>query len=114
MNEKYKLYALRSTEENIDALGKERFVRATAEYLLWYTEEEKPDNAIEVGAEYLTIPDIDWIRACNEILLIEQMWKQEKDIAAKMGARIEALETELKKQKESLENGTGTNIESDK
>lgn len=112
MNEGYKLYALRSTTENLEALVDERFTRATREYLLLYTTQEKPDNAVEVGLEHLSIADIQWLQACNEVLVMEQMWQHQQDIAAAMGERIEELEIELKKQKESLNNVRENSVES--
>lgn len=103
----YKLYALRTTPENIDAYGTERFIRATGEYLLLYTDKEKPENSIEVEGKHLSDADSKWLLDCNALLIIEHFQEQEEQIANAMGERVEALESLLREQKELIDNGTG-------
>ena len=112
MEKNYKIYALRPTAENMECLKDERFKRATKDYLLVYTADEKPKNSIRVVEENLSLDDTKWLFACNQLLLVEEFWEHEQDMAEAMGKRIESLEIALKEQKEIVDNGTDNKIQS--
>ena len=106
----YRLYALPLTATNINIASKARFSRATPSpvpgYVLIYTEGEKPDGAMEITKEQVNLlspADERWLFDSNAALIAEQIELHKPDILGGLAESIDALETELKKQKETLE-----------
>ena len=105
----YRLYALPLTSYNISIAARERFSRATPSpapgYVLIYTDSEKPDGATEITKErvkLLSPADERWLFDSNAALIAEQIELHRPDILGGLAESIDALETELKNQKETL------------
>lgn len=107
----YKLYAMEINRENIQAANAMRFCRITPFYILIYTHEDAPKNAIEVTqteTHRLTDNDEQWLLDCNLVILAEEAKKREVEIAADMKSRLERLEKALENEAENLKEGDGT------
>lgn len=106
----YKLFALPLTATNIAVAAQERFSRATPTpepgYVLIYTDSDAPNGAEEITKEsvgLLSAADERWLFDCNAALIAEQIELHKPDILRGISESIEALETELKKQKEDYD-----------
>ena len=105
---KYRLYAMPVNAKSVDMAQNERFSRATAWYVLIYTDSDTaPENSVEIDeneVNRLSSADRDWLLECNMELIVEDAKAREKEIAQSIGEKIKQLEIAL----ESAKNG-GTN-----
>ena len=107
--QKYKLYALPLTTENIMAAANERFSRATPTpepgYVLIYTNGEAPKGATEITEEHadlLSTADARWLMDTGAALAAEEIEKHKPEVLKGISESIEALEEELKRKKEEI------------
>lgn len=106
----YRLYALPLTLENIKVAAQKRFSRATPTpapgYVLIYTEEEQPEGSKEITKDQINLlspADEQWLFDSNAVLIAEQIEKKQPEILKGLADSIEALEAELKRQKEAFD-----------
>ena len=111
---KYRLYAMPTTDANIELCASERFLRITADYLLVYKQgrrvSEKAVEVTEKDLPRLTAADERWLFDCNLALLGEEVQRRSPEIINSLAQKVEALETALRStQTESgvSENGNG-------
>lgn len=109
--EKYRLYALPLTNDNILIAAHERFSRATPTpepgYVLIYTNGEKPDGAVCIDADHaslLTAADARWLLDSGAALAAEELEKHKPEVLKGLSESIEALEEELKRKKQEIKN----------
>lgn len=88
----YRLFAMPMGKDSMDTAAKERFSRATASYILVYTDGDAPENSVEISGENqkrLSEQDERWLLDCNLIILTELAKAHESEIAADMKNRME-------------------------
>lgn len=103
---KYRLFALRITEENVARAEQARFCRIASEYILIYASGRKPYGSVEVTQnelKRLTANDQIWLQDCNAALIVERTLEKQDEIAADLSGRMDALERELKAEKDKLD-----------
>ena len=102
---KYRLFALPYTAETMKEAERERFVRATADYILIYTNKrKKPENCAEITENEvyrLTGPETMWLYDCNVALILEETRKNAGAVAQNLSDRLDELEAALKRQREN-------------
>lgn len=101
----YRLYAMRMSDDSISKAVGERFNRITPDYVLIYTDGEKPDNSVllkDADASRLTDGDQRWLLDCNMVVIAEEAKKHEAEFSQELSERIDALEKFLKAEKEKL------------
>ena len=102
MNEEsktYALYALQLTEANVIRAMPERFVRATPDYILIYTDAEQPEKSVQIKMEdirRLTNADREWLSVCNLAVIRDEMARREPQILERLSSTINYLEAALK------------------
>lgn len=107
MAETYKLFAARSSAENMETAARERFSRITADYILIYRK-RKPKNipCVEIkGSETkrLTERDCAWLKSCIMALLREAAEQTKDETGKRLDSLITALEEALREEQEKLE-----------
>lgn len=112
----YKLYAMRTTNEAMEALQKAsgmgnspRFSRITANYMLIYTEDANIMAKVFPFIKYtiigdkevsrLSSEDRDWLTNCNFSIIAEEVEKNKDIILQNMTDAIDALAAELEKSR---------------
>ena len=103
---KFRLYALHVTGENVAKAEQARFCRVTPEYILIYSSGRKPYGSVEITQselKRLTANDQLWLQDCNAALIVERTLEKQSEIAADLSGRMDALERELKAEKEKLD-----------
>lgn len=102
MKRRFRLYAMKATEEAVEAASKERFSRITASYVLVYKNGKKPEHSVEIYGDSLRVlsaAERDWILDCNTLLILEATEKRGSEIRAAVSEKISALERELEAQR---------------
>ncbi len=97
---KYKLFAMKPTEENIIRMSK-GYHRATAGYLLVYTAGRKPGKSVPVEVGQLSPGDLAWLEECNQRIL-EDTVNRDKDVQKKMLKFLDRLQVELDAEEKKL------------
>ena len=102
---KYRLYASPYSAEALKNAERERFVRATADYILIYTtRRKKPENSVEITENEvyrLTGPETMWLYDCNVALILEETRKNAGAVAQNLSSRLDELENALQRQREN-------------
>lgn len=109
--ERYKLYALLPTQENLQIAERERFYMVCPDHILIYRRpwRKKPKEAVEVGENIRTSEqESDWIRTCNLCIMREFSLRHEESAAAGMESFLEKFEKELAAEQEKLAVAAGT------
>lgn len=100
---KYKLYALPTKPETIEAMTGQRFSRVTPQYSLVYTDGDAPKGSAELSerdARRLSRGDESWLKGCNTQLIAEELQRQMPDMLRKMDEQVEKLTGILKELSE--------------
>lgn len=109
----YRLYAMKLSNTSIERAMGERFSRVTPEYVLVYTDSEKPENAIQLEeseASLMTQADAQWLLDCNVALIAEEAARQKPEILRQLSDKVDELEEALKAEKRKLtEKGEDSN-----
>lgn len=115
---KYQLFAFPLKQETIEEATKHRFNRINNKYVLVYEVHDKvyaKNNAYHIISEKeigcLTEAEKLWLIECNTILIAEESNRKSDDIMKSFGEKLNRLEEELKREAESLENGTDSEQE---
>ena len=100
----YRIYLMDTSQNTIQKLEDERFVRITTDYALSLSTSAPVESAYEIdGSDYgrLSKKDIEWITDCVSEILIGELKDNETEVVDGLAERIkrleEALETERKK-----------------
>lgn len=99
----FKLYALLANAETISYANTQRFHRITPCYVLVFTQDDMPENSIEITAaeaDELTDYDIAWLRDCSLTIALEAI--QSEDTAQKTMTMLEKIEQALQAQAEQI------------
>lgn len=102
---KYKLYALRQSEKNINSALKEKFYRITGQYILVYTTKKRPENAVKItdkDINQLTVGDYIWLQECNKEIIDRETEKNMPKVEEHMRSVLERLENELANEKAKI------------
>ena len=102
MKKRFRLYAMKATEETVAAAASERFSRITASYVLIYKNGKKPENSVEIAGGSLRVlssAEREWILDCNTLLILEATAKKGSEIRAAVSEKISVLERELEAQR---------------
>ena len=99
---KYRLYVL--PPDKMDEAEKERFTRATGLYILVYTDKEMEYPEItEEELWRLSENETTWLVQCNVKIMLDEAKKHEAEITASMNEKLDRLEKELKRLRETKE-----------
>lgn len=108
-NERYTLYALPLTTDNIFVAAGHRFSRATPTpepgYVLIYTNGEAPKGAEIIGEErasMLSVADMRWLCDNRVALIADELERHKDEVPTELAKTIEALETELQRKKQEI------------
>jgi hypothetical protein len=110
----YALYALQLTEENVIKAMPERFMRATPDYILIYTDEEQPQKSVQIGIDdirRLTNADREWLSVCNLAVIRDEMARNEPQILERLSSTINYIEAALKEAANANKNEKEPNDE---
>lgn len=97
---KYKLYAMKPTDENLTRAAK-GYHRATAGYLLVYTAGRKPAKSVPAEVGQLSPSDLAWLEECNRKILVDTV-NRDKSVQKKMMDFMDILKTELAAEEQKL------------
>lgn len=95
---KYRLFALKYGRSAMEIASRERFSRATPDYILIYSDQDGPEGAVEITeAELgrLSASDSQWLFDCNAALISEETERRMPEILAELSRKLEALGAEL-------------------
>lgn len=116
----YKLYAMRTTTEAMDALRDAsdtpetlRFTRITAKYMLIYASDEKIMRKAFPFIKYtiigdeevsrLSSEDREWLTNCNFTIIAEEALKNKDLVLQSMADALQVLEEELEKNSKKVD-----------
>lgn len=111
MAETYRLFAAKSSTENMETAAGERFSRITADYILIYRK-RKPRNipCVEIkgsDTKRLTEKDCAWLKSCIMTLLREAAETAKEETGKRLSSLVTALEEALREEQEKLEGDAG-------
>lgn len=112
----YHLYAMETTEENLNAVRDKRFYRIAPSYILLYERGQRTSNYNEIGESelrYLSYADKRWLLDCNMAIIAEETEKHKDEIASRMGLMVERLEAALQAEKAKEDTNVGDNNQSE-
>ena len=105
---KYHLWLLKNDAESLAyATEKQRFYRATADYILVYAKRMSfSGKKLEIKGEQLrkmTSGEREWLLDCNMVILREETKKREAEIANEIGIKMEQFEAALLEEQRRME-----------
>lgn len=101
MARKYRLYAMKITQENISYAISQRFNRITSKYILVYKTGSAGKGAVEIknsDLKRLTLTDEKWLLTCNITILQEEALRTAPQTAQYLNDMIDKLEIALEEQ----------------
>lgn len=111
-SKKYELFAMPYSHEAVEEAIKHRFNRINGRYVLIYEEPDKlyTDSSLyhiihEDETGYLSNDEKVWILECNIQIITEESLRNQDDILASFGEKLDLLEQELEKEAEEIQHG---------
>jgi hypothetical protein len=106
----FRLYAAPFSAQALNALRKAPYVRASAEYILVYTDRKMPEDvqAVEIkdeDAKRMTSEEAEWLFNANVEILARETKAQSKEVLSGLSVRIANLEAALRAEKEKEQKG---------